>query len=357
MSRNDSINLLDDSHHFSKRGLIRLNPNADRSSPHFIGDKSISNTRNQSILLNNSIPYVPNDVYMADRTYNGYDNTLATGNKYTKMDEAVVKAKTDQLYEHFLEVVRVRTNDAEIFDTVQDMIQLCSDTFDDIVRNGVRLNEKNVFDGFGWLNQERNTWKLLHCLYKDRLLNQQAMDGVDDDDDLWLHSSEKEIIEKLYKQNENVREYQLIIDWLEQCESQQYLDRCSHFLDETISWENTLHQLQNFGKTVFGGGKDIVKSLDPDAPNREQKPLHDLDMEDETRISKEVRATVRRAGIYFSNYLFIRQILFEIRQGRLHKAGELCERVGQFWRAAVLEGWRLHHDPNYKESESSSEKV
>lgn len=233
---------------------------------------------------------MPNDVYMADKTFNGFDNTLAAGNEYTKIDEAVVKAKTDQLFEHFLEVVRVRTNDAEIFDTVQDMIQLCSDTLDEIVRNGVRLNEKNVFDGFGWLNQERNTWKLLHCLYKDRLLNQRAMDGVDKDDDLWLHSSEKEIIDKLYKQNENVREYQLIIDWLEQCESQQHFDRCRHFMDETISWENTLHQLQNVGKTVFGSGKEIVKSLDPDAPNREQKPLHDLDMEDETRISKEVCA-------------------------------------------------------------------
>lgn len=241
------------------------------------------------ILLNNSIPYVPNDVYMEERTFNGYDsNTFVASNEYTKMDEAVVRAKTEQLYEHFLEVVRVRTNDAEIFETVQDMIQVCTDTFDEIVRNGARLNEKNVFDGFGWLNQERNTWKLLHCLYKDRLLNPCAMDGVDDDDELWLHSSEKEIIDKLYKQNENVREYQLIIDWLEQCESQQHFDKCRHFMDETISWENTLHQLQNVGKTVFGSGKEIVKSLDPDAPIREKKPLHDLDMEDETRISKEV---------------------------------------------------------------------
>lgn len=286
MSRNDSINMLDESTHFSKRGLIRTRPNADRSSPNIFGDKS---THQQSILLNNSIPYVPNDVYMAERSNNGYENTLATSNEYTKMDEAVVKSKTDQLYEHFLEVVRVRTNDTEIFETVQDMIQVCSDTCDEIARKGARLNEKNVFDGFGWLNQERNTWKLLHCLYRDRLLNQRVMDGIDDDDDLWLHSSEKEIIDKLYKQNENVREYQLIIDWLERCESQQHFDRFHHFMDTTFSWENTLLQLRNFGTTVFGGGKEIVKSLDPDAPNREQKPLHDLDMEDETRISKEVR--------------------------------------------------------------------
>ena len=26
---------------------------------------------------------------------------------------------------------------------------------------------------------------------------------------------------------------------------------------------------------------------------------------------------------------------------------ELCVRVGQEWRAASLEGWKLYHDPNY----------
>lgn len=51
------------------------------------------------------------------------------------------------------------------------------------------------------------------------------------------------------------------------------------------------------------------------------------------------------------------QILYEIRQGHLDEAGSLCERVGQWWRAAILEGWRLHHDPNYKVENTSLEKV
>lgn len=33
------------------------------------------------------------------------------------------------------------------------------------------------------------------------------------------------------------------------------------------------------------------------------------------------------------------------------QAQELCVRHGQAWRAATLEGWRLHHDPNYHKSE------
>ena len=27
---------------------------------------------------------------------------------------------------------------------------------------------------------------------------------------------------------------------------------------------------------------------------------------------------------------------------------ELCNRLGQSWRAATLEGWKLYHDPNYE---------
>lgn len=41
----------------------------------------------------------------------------------------------------------------------------------------------------------------------------------------------------------------------------------------------------------------------------------------------------------------------------MDEAGSLCERVGQWWRAAILEGWRLHHDPNYKATNPSLEKV
>lgn len=49
--------------------------------------------------------------------------------------------------------------------------------------------------------------------------------------------------------------------------------------------------------------------------------------------------------------------MYEIRHGRLDEAGNLCERVGQYWRAAILEGWRLYNDPNYKGPSDSLEKV
>lgn len=266
MNLNDSLNLLDAHGRSTKRGLIRLNKS--------------THDANKSLTHNESSFFGGNETF-------GNFSTVADNTAFLKIESNTIKQKTDRLYEHFLDIAQSRTNDTEIFDTVQDMIQTCTETFEDILRSGGRLNEKQFVTGFGWLNEERNTWKLLHCLYKDRLLNQNAMEeGIEDD--FLLYSSEKEIIEKLYVRNENLREYQLIVDWLEQCESQSHVDKNRHFMDETVSWENTLHQLQNIDRTAFGRNKAIVKSLDPDAPHREKLPLHDLDAEDEERISKEV---------------------------------------------------------------------
>lgn len=211
---------------------------------------------------------------------------IAEHSPYLKLDPSVVRRKTKSLHDYFLEIAQSRTNEADVFDTVHNMIQACSDIFDDILRNGGATCDKKLFE---WLHEERNTWKLLYCLYKDRLLN-PSIHGMDDpmDDDFFLYSSEKEIIERLYERNVNLREYQLIVDWLEQCETQQHFDKFGHFMDETVSWENTLHQLQNIDSTMFSAKKKVVNSLDPDAPYREKLPLHDLDAEDEERISKEV---------------------------------------------------------------------
>jgi hypothetical protein len=43
-----------------------------------------------------------------------------------------------------------------------------------------------------------------------------------------------------------------------------------------VGWENTLSALC---RGQGGGGPNMVKSLDPDAPHRTAKQLHDLDQE------------------------------------------------------------------------------
>lgn len=53
-----------------------------------------------------------------------------------------------------------------------------------------------------WLREEENTWKLLFCLYKDRLIAQKENLEIED---LPLVNSEKTIVEHLY-----LSEYYLI---------------------------------------------------------------------------------------------------------------------------------------------------
>ncbi|XP_075153199.1 nuclear pore complex protein Nup107 [Haematobia irritans] len=241
----------------------------------------------------------------------------------------VFKEKADMLFPQFLEVLQARTNDSEVFDTIQDLIHTCSgvleDCLKDVHRGGMDIITKSKAE---WLEMECKTWKLLYALYKDRVLLQSNDPGMDCDIGS-LGGSEKEIIAQLYNCNSTLREYQLIIDWLEACyEKKMTGPEVGHTTDRTVAWENTLFQLKKQQQIAFGSGTEIVKSLDPDAPIREKKPLHALDEEDNMRLS--------------------RCIFEEIRQGRIDEAMSLCKYCGQTWRAAILEGWRLHEDPNYE---------
>lgn len=199
-----------------------------------------------------------------------------------------VRQKTESLYPHFLAIVQSRTNDSEVFDTVRDLIQVCSDTIGELSkpmgRSVLTLTESSDQD---WLVKERDTWRLLYALYKDRLLVQK--DGNDMEVGTILGHSEKTIVEQLYAQNANLREYQLVVDWLEQSAAEQGTSQIGFYTDRTVGWENTLMQLKNADQTMFGGGKDVVRSLDPDAPGREKRRLHDLDQEDQKRLSAQVR--------------------------------------------------------------------
>lgn len=253
MNLDKSISLLDDSV-FLKRGLIRNNDDRSQlplNSSKFLNSMEID--RMSSSILSES-------------------NTILAK-----------KQKPDQLFESFLSILKTRTNDMEIFDTIVDLIQTCSDLLDEIGEGAPRGLLESKKDDI-WLINERNTWQLLYCLYKDRIINQKEDVYIEE---LLINSSEKQIVEQLYESNSILREYQLIVDWLERCALENGAVQIGLYTDKTIGWENTLHQLKNL-ETMFGTGREIVKSMDPDASFREKLPLHDLDMADEARLSKQV---------------------------------------------------------------------
>lgn len=143
------------------------------------------------------------------------------------------------------------------------------------------------------LESERNTWRLIYCLYQNRIrssnLSSTQMEHDASTNNGYI--SEKNVIENFYKSESYIREYQLIIDWLEK----NALDQADKhpsielFTDKTVAWENTVHQLHNRNLGIaFTSLRPLVSSLDPDAPIREGRSLHDLDREDDARLEKRM---------------------------------------------------------------------
>ncbi|XP_011136068.1 nuclear pore complex protein Nup107 isoform X2 [Harpegnathos saltator] len=257
------------------------------------------------------------------------ENSTATG-IILKANEPWREAKT-KLYYDFLQSMQAHFSEAQVFDTIADFIQNCTDTLDIIRGMQSKVENTEIAEEETSLESERNIWRLIYCLYQNRITSASMSTQMEHDEHANSnYISEKDVIENLYKSESYIREYQLIIDWLEK----NALDQADKypsielFTDKTLAWENTVHQLHNRNLGItFLSSRPLVSSLDPDAPIREGKPLHDLDREDDARLEK--------------------RMFIEVRCGRLQKAQALAMHCGQPWRAACLLGWIPNHDPNY----------
>lgn len=256
------------------------------------------------------------------------DRSITGISAYTKPWETAINS----LYTEYLEVIQARSNVPQIFETVSDLARCCSDTLN-VVQSLKSKVKGYVHEDEKWLVNERNTWRLIYCLYQNRL----SFD--EDNNSQYFGVSEKLCIENLYRRDSLMRESQLIIDWLE-CNAsyeEQYAPRVEFFTDRTIGWENTLHQLESADTIVFKTTRPIISELDPDAPIRQNLALHDLDIEDDDRLCKK--------------------IFVDVRCGKFEEAQKLCLHCGHAWRATLLEGWRLHHDPNANHTEDADKSV
>ena len=70
-------------------------------------------------------------------------------------------------------------------------------------------------------SQEKNTWRVIGRLYHDRLSNNGDEEAMDTDADnavsaLVLRTSEKKMVERLFKRESQLRQAQAVVDWLEQ---------------------------------------------------------------------------------------------------------------------------------------------
>ena len=77
------------------------------------------------------------------------------------------------------------------------------------------------------LESERATWQLVKMIYTDRLsiasVGDESMDvtatsATSDGVDAALHVGEKEVVDRLFEADAEVRQVQIVIDWLESLE-------------------------------------------------------------------------------------------------------------------------------------------
>lgn len=192
------------------------------------------------------------------------------------------------------------------------------------VKHSKRLSQQ-LKDACSEIANERYTWKLLGAIYQNKLDT-----SLDDTNDTDSHLS---TINKLYTRDEEIRHYQVVLDWLESNAAELLPDLPTKvgYFSGKVSWENTFHSLCNQKL------KKTVTSMDPDAPMREGAPLNEIDLEDQARL--------------------VKHLFYLVRAGQSDEAQKLCIESGQCWRAAVIDGWRLYNDPNYSDLSQQRESV
>ncbi|XP_076015971.1 nuclear pore complex protein Nup107 [Genypterus blacodes] len=261
----------------------------------------------------------------------GLDDTSFTDD-ITNLSSALLKeddpgeAAAASLFTEFLASFE-KNSSSGMLDLLDDYQALCQDKVEVLQSVVLRAGQNSKTAGVRWLlQQERSTWRLVTSLYRDRI---QLVLEDDIMTDLAVpNKSEKAVVEQLFQRDAGIRQSQLVIDWLESIAKDQIGDFSDNieFYTKNVCWENTLHalKLRRTSGAIFT--VPLVTELDPDAPLRQQRPLADLDREDDCRLLKNLFTLIRA--------------------GMTQEAQRLCKRCGQAWRAATLEGWKLYSDPN-----------
>ncbi|KAM9705159.1 nuclear pore complex protein Nup107 [Menidia menidia] len=262
----------------------------------------------------------------------GMENTSFFKDDVTNLSSALLKeddpgeAAAASLFPEFLTSFLKHSSSA-VFDLLDGYQELCQDKVDVLQSVVLRAGQNSKTAGVRWLLQQENcTWRLVASLYRDRVQLEMEDDILTDV--VVPSESEKVVVEQLFQRDAVIRQSQLVVDWLESIARDQIGDFSDNieYYAKNVCWENTLHALKMRRKSGAAFTVPLVTELDPDAPLRQQRPLADLDREDDARLLKNLFTLIRA--------------------GMTDEAQRLCKRCGQAWRAATLEGWKLYHDPN-----------
>ncbi|XP_015239400.1 PREDICTED: nuclear pore complex protein Nup107 [Cyprinodon variegatus] len=247
------------------------------------------------------------------------------------------EAAAASLFPEFLASFLKHSSSA-VFELLEDYQNICQEKVNVLQSLVLRAGQNSKTASVRWLLQQENcTWRLISSLYRDRV--QLALEEDMMTDIVVPSESEKVVVEQLFQRDAIIRQSQLVVDWLESIAKDQignFSDNIEYYA-KNVCWENTLHALKMRRKSGSNFLVPLVTELDPDAPLRQQRPLADLDREDDARLLKNLFTLIRA--------------------GMTDEAQRLCKRCGQAWRAATLEGWKLYHDPNMTSGSSELQPV
>ncbi|RWS22909.1 nuclear pore complex protein Nup107-like isoform X1, partial [Leptotrombidium deliense] len=270
-----------------------------------------------------------------------FSNTFVTVNQSfeNNSDETAHLEPLSILFEDFLEAKRKYPKNDQLFDLLQEYEDLCSDNLTVLLNLVSKTRDAHSLSRCeNMLRNERNTWRLLRVLYEDRFKNEVHDENMQEENVTRL--TDKEVVDALYDRDSNLRQMQLVIDWLEQNESDALNEdetfKLEFFAEGPYYWENTLHQIINRRRNLSNlkpNEREFCAEMDPDAPFRSAKDLNDVDVEDENRLMK-----------YIFRY---------VRAGKLNEAKQIANKMGYHWLVAALNGWMLHHDHNFDISETN----
>lgn len=193
------------------------------------------------------------------------------------------------LYVEFFEILQAHSQSSHILDLLSDIAACCVDALQ-VVKGLKSKVSGSHFEEDDWLEIESNTWRLLHVLFQDRIYSEYQMKEQEEPAQ-YAGYSEKLCMLSLFARDNLVRETQLVADWLESCAAAR--SSVTSFNNLTVGWENTLHQLNAENSIVFGSTREIVTRVDPDAPNYQGKPLHDIDADNEKELCRSVFQKIR----------------------------------------------------------------
>ncbi len=169
-------------------------------------------------------------------------------------------------------------------------------------------------------------------LYRDSDAQKASDDmdlDIDNDENGHVFKNEEKLVQKFTEKNSLLRRLKLIITWLELI-SRKNLDTIQNKVSsftQKYCWQHTLHHLNSKERKLQLNIRDYVTELDPDAPIRQKKALHDLDQEDE--------------------HLILEYLYTFIRAGDFESVRSLTQKLGHSWRTATFDGFKYYNDLNY----------